>query len=305
MFAFIRSSGLRVAMLALVARQASLAIASPLEASSSGLMARNYPNDICYEDKDCSSGVCNPYPLDPTECQRLAADGSFRDCSGLDYYGGYCKGNAIGQPCLDQSQCDKGRCAPIYSGSLDMICKKTAPGTACKTFHGCSGLQLCSDAGKCFLPANGSLPFGAGCLVSSQCKNNQCIKDVIPHTADGLPEVSLLTPTAPLRCNYLNPGQTGCKTYDDCNEGTQCIKGKCVQAPDGTRCVANSQCINVCHSKGYCYTPKNKLPLYKPCKLDSQCSSGVCYGRLVTITRPSIFKPNGTVSTFRDATCTT
>ncbi|KAK0554888.1 hypothetical protein OC845_000529 [Tilletia horrida] len=308
MLAFIRSSGLRVAMLALVTQQARLAIASPLDISSNTLVARNYPNDVCAQNSDCSSGYCFPFPSGPAECQRLNADGSFRECDGAYYgedHGGFCSGNALGQPCLDQSQCDKGRCAPINSNSLDMICKKTTVGTACKTFHGCSGLQLCSDAGKCFLPANGSLPIGAGCLVNAQCKNNKCVKGVVPHNADGFPDYGLETPAAPLRCNYTSPGQTGCTTYNDCSGGTQCVNNKCVQAPDGTRCVSNSQCINVCHSKGYCYTPKSKIPLDKPCKKDSQCYSGFCDLQYVTLSRPSILQPNGTVQYRFDETCTT
>jgi len=87
-------------------------------------------------------------------------------------------------------------------------------------------------------------------------------------------------------CDYLHTGQTGWKTYDDCDVAL-CKSGTCTLGSDGDRCFANYQCQHSCSSKGVCRTGKNAIAALS----------------MITATAHSIEDPNTKIDVYGESLC--
>ncbi|KAK0538720.1 hypothetical protein OC834_000312 [Tilletia horrida] len=245
------------------------------------------PDASCSADSDCVSNSC-------IDCFQTHAG---LDCFHDAYRQDFCARYPLGHSCTGPNQCDEGLCK---AGK----CSKSKVGDSCTTQFQCTDDQVCTNGG-CQIPAKGSLRPTEQCASDSQCISGTCSPDIQyrdnygintgdPYDADYSPPYS--------SCTYLNNGQSGCSSTDDCFTGV-CDKGVCRAALDGEECDVNYRCVNVCGLDGICYTPPNNysLPVPSPCSANSQCASHNC--EYHSLTRLTLSHPRTSFPSYGESGC--
>ncbi|KAK0542281.1 hypothetical protein OC846_006679 [Tilletia horrida] len=274
-----------------------------LPTTSAALVARGTiaPNQLCDGNSDCASKSCK-FESTPESCDLLNSTGSVVTCPdsvlGFRSDKGYCRGFPLNHTCANQGECRNGYCS-----KKNGTCIATYVGQACKDDLGCSNPQVCRN-GKCFKPAAASLYPNESCKVGSSCKSGKCVTffDPVTESYTAGAGYDYVEETRPV-CNYLQNGQKGCRTLDDCQDAL-CLDGVCKQGADGQRCLDSFQCINVCGLDGVCYTPSKLISAGDPCKTNASCYSNDCtdgYGP--PISRPDFRNPGKNFSAIPDLRC--
>ncbi|KAK0523346.1 hypothetical protein OC842_006178 [Tilletia horrida] len=242
--------------------------------------ASQAPNSQCSVDAECASNRClnstqSPYCYD--------SDGRLQDeC----YYDRHCDRFPLGHACGNDGDCAQGFCR-------NSTCVAGKNGSPCVSDTQCTDKNaLCGSGGKCISPAPGSLYPQEHCYVDAHCFSGRCSKrlnvtdkyDVSAFYFDGDVQPAYSAPE-PLRCAYLKPGQSKCRTFVDCDPGL-CKSGVCALGTNGDECLYNQHCQSVCGLDGRCYAPRpdRSLPIGEPCSSAEQCFSAVC--ETGTLSRP-------------------
>ncbi|KAE8271398.1 hypothetical protein A4X09_0g943 [Tilletia walkeri] len=280
MWSLPKANGPKFAIAVFVSLLLASAVASPTDRAA---VARSPqpPNSGCYSNSECLSGLCDVGP--GSSCTN--PDGSYTDCSSDPRYNTFCSGYALGQTCANNGDCREGFCR---SGK----CTSSKAGDLCSEQYQCTGLLICSTDKKCSTPKNSTVYPDGICSANAQCKSGRCTADQLYKDDDGINQFTLYGRT-PLRCDYLNRGQSGCRTFHDCKTG-RCENGKCRAGKDGDSCIMNYNCEQVCGKNGSCFTPAaNSGRQNEPCIKGDQCISGRCSRGYVD--RPSLDRTNHSV----------
>ncbi|KAE8228681.1 hypothetical protein CF326_g6382 [Tilletia indica] len=251
----------------------TLCQAGKCTASSSTSPAQR-PNTACNANSDCASGQCQAikYCLDST-----GKEGPCSSCfpgTGLDVpcvpSPLHCTRLPLNAQCTDNGDCSEGFCR---SG----ICTASRTGDACVSEAQCTGTSICGTRGTCYTPSKGTLYPQDICGANSQCSSGRCLSGLnFTSSTDQIYEYSGKY-TYPTRCDFLDLGETRCRTYVDCDPGI-CKNSVCVLGANGDRCLFNQHCANLCGSDGICRAlpPKGSVLVKQPCTADDQCVSGKC-----------------------------
>ncbi|KAK0569594.1 hypothetical protein OC861_000774 [Tilletia horrida] len=124
------------------------------------------------------------------------------------------------------------------------------------------------------------------CQTNSQCNSGRCTTSQQQKDNYGVNNV-ILDNRYPPRCDYLNNGQQGCRSFTDCKTGL-CQSGTCKLGKDGDRCQVNYNCKHLCGLDGICYTPSGPQPRRSPCKTGTDCLSGNCKFGYSSVNRPNL-----------------
>ncbi|KAL9933953.1 hypothetical protein V8E36_007035 [Tilletia maclaganii] len=234
------------------------------------------PNSPCGINSECRSGTCATSAID--KCTN--PDGTATQCP---YSPGnkYCTRYPLGGSCANNGECAQGLCK---SGT----CSASQDGDACKTQSQCTGNAVCGSNGKCTTPSSATLYPNAQCSSNGQCISGQCTRDQLQKPYYGVNAGTLYNQDPP-RCDYLNNGQSGCRTFKDCTTGL-CDNGTCQLGDDGDRCQVSYNCQNLCGLDGKCFSPSNppRQDKNEPCKTNSQCLSGKCVIQYDSVARPDL-----------------
>ncbi|KAE8250683.1 hypothetical protein A4X13_0g4495 [Tilletia indica] len=256
--------------------------------------APQVPGKNCHLNSECLSNQCVPNAFRYDLCTDTT--GAYVPCATLT--SSNCARYPLGHTCANNGECKEGLCK-------NGVCSAGQVGDTCAQNYQCDGQSLCGTDKKCFLPSAASTPPLEPCNSSSECRSARCIselrpKDSIGVNADPLDTVTLNEPV----CDFLDNGQTGCRTYRDCTTGL-CQGGTCATGTNGDRCIVNYQCSNICGLDGFCSTlsgPANQ-GTNELCKTSADCLSDWCRdAQYYGIQRPSLDDPNVLVSV-RDQTC--
>ncbi|KAL9932017.1 hypothetical protein V8E36_009078 [Tilletia maclaganii] len=254
------------------------------------------PNERCSVDQECQSGKCLSESAGPP-C--VGNDGS------AQFYcpDRYCARFPLGHACSNDGDCLQGLCE-------DRACVAGTKGALCVNDFQCTDAgALCSSpsGGKCITPTAASLFPQQHCLKSSQCTSGRCQAN-LPRTNkyDVIYELPIGSPPDPLRCDYLQLGESGrCRNYIDCAQGI-CKDARCVLGGQGDACLYTKHCGSslVCGLNGKCSLPPSthSLGLSQPCLQDEQCAKGnTC--KSGNVTRPIPGNSAGATLKVNDTIC--
>jgi hypothetical protein len=205
---------------------------------------------ICRADKDCGSGVCDPF-RGCVDCRASSQCAEGEEC-----LGGACR---LSQPCTGDEACPDGlRCDLGAQTCVDCL-KPTdcAAGSACVS-GACQPASDCTDAKGCrsgtvcdLARATCVQCLGSGdCRAGERCVDQSCRKSCESDGACG----------AGLRCDPLLGLCLECVTSSDCAENRHCSAGRCaldVCVAGAGSCEAAGQAVDLCNSTG-----DHVVPLY-------------------------------------------
>ncbi|KAK0530022.1 hypothetical protein OC835_004135 [Tilletia horrida] len=239
------------------------------------------PFATCHVDSECLSGKCD---VGSQECHD--PDGSLTLCDN-GYTDTSCRGYPLGHSCANDGECDVGFCR---SG----VCSASKDGDACKAMYQCVGASTCGDGGKCYTPAKASLYPNEPCHVNASCVSGRCSRVWTFYDDNGFNPIEY-DDRDPSRCEHLNAGQSGCRTFKDCSHEL-CQGGVCKYGQPGDRCSVTYQCSDFCSLEGRCYKPSKAQDqgAGQPCRIDGDCLSNACEGQ--DVTRPLLSDPSQTIS---------
>lgn len=213
---------------------------------------------VCRADKDCDSGVCDPF-RGCVDCRASSQCQSGQEC-----LGGSCR---LSQPCTSDQACSEGQHCDLGAQTCVDCLKQTdcADGSACVS-GACQPASACHDAQGCRPGTVCDLAHGtcveclggADCAAGERCVDQSCRKACTDDGGCG----------AGLRCDPLLSLCMECVTSSDCAENRHCSAGRCALdvcvAGTGT-CEPAGQAIQLCNAAG-----DRTVPLY--CGKDANCA---------------------------------
>ncbi|KAL9938546.1 hypothetical protein V8E36_002265 [Tilletia maclaganii] len=261
-------------------------------------------NKECVYNTDCESGVCQT-PDNGYGCRDN--DGNPTKCPvaqvylGSEIYADICARRPLGEPCTYQGDCQIGVCR-------NGVCSANGEGQSCINDYACSDVTARCESGKCRTPANGTLPARAICGNDAQCSSGHCKRGfVLQKDTQGVNGGSwggsinrrYTQGEFNNMCDYLQEGDTGCKSLLDCDKQL-CKNSTCVYGSTGDRCTINYQCSSgVCGKDGKCLSgvAGTNWSVGHPCSNPNQCVTNNCQPEKFTgrsVPRPSLADPNVT-----------
>jgi len=248
------------------------------------------PCDSCSSDGNCQSGYCLEYPDNGLYCgKNCTTDANCPEnfyCYDLESIqdqcasvNGYCSqaGSNIpdGQFCYGHETCKSGLCLVVPDNAY---CSRECTGNAqCLSPMKCIG-GLCMKGG--------STPLGGDCQYHGDCQSGMCI---------GISDTQAVCTVACDEPKDCPSGfgcvmdvclETGGKKYGAaCDFDMECDTGLCLSPGAGYKdkicsqsCKSASNCPggDPC-TYGFCMPPGD-LAFGKPCKLHTDCASGLCEG---------------------------
>ncbi|MBI2895028.1 MAG: matrixin family metalloprotease [Deltaproteobacteria bacterium] len=237
-------------------------------------------------DPDDEEGICALYPVDEG-CTRDS------DCREGSCVNGQCSvvpegPRELGMPCDEPEQCLSALCISPDGGAsvCSQDCEETEPGSGCPGGFWCRQLDTC-DEGACVAGSLGTTANTLPCDSDDECASGRCAQleegrvcasPCDPDDGSCGGDASCVDVPGP--CGACGGGDPPRDVGDPCEDGAECLSGRCVGFAGNKRCTRECDEADDCPDGwvcegGLCFV-QDEGTICAPCNDDGDCVSRLC-----------------------------